>query len=128
MKTEVYSWRLSPHLKSELQEAARAERKSIADLLEEIVRDWLRNTRDGAGTEEERQQRVREAVLKCAGTIEGSPDLAENARSDRQLIEQERQRDRELELPKMFNEAAVDVTAEDREERESLLGGLSTGR
>jgi len=26
----------------------------------------------------------------------------------------------------MFNEAAVDVTAEDREERESLLGGFVT--
>jgi hypothetical protein len=81
MKTEIYSWRLSPHLKSELQEAARAERKSVADLLEEIVKSWLRNTRGGTGTEEERQQRMREAVLKCAGTIEGSPDLAENARS-----------------------------------------------
>jgi transposase-like protein len=127
MKTEVYRWRLSPHLKSELQEAARAERKSMADLLEEIVRDWLRNTRDRTGTEEERQQRVREAALQCAGTVEGSPDLAENARSDRQLIEQERQRDRDLELLKMFDEAAADVTAEDREERESLLGGLSTG-
>jgi hypothetical protein len=30
---------------------------------------------------EEQEQHVREAVLKCAGTIEDSPDLAENARS-----------------------------------------------
>jgi hypothetical protein len=82
MKTEVYSWRLSPHLKNELQEAARAERKSVADLLEEIVADWLQHTRGQAGTDEERQQRVREAVMKCAGTIEGGPDLAENARSE----------------------------------------------
>lgn len=82
MKTDVYSWRLSPHLKEALQEAARAERKSVADLLEEIVKDWLRNTRGGAGTDEERQQRIREAVMQCAGTIEGSPDLAENARSE----------------------------------------------
>lgn len=82
MKTEVYSWRLSPHLKEELQEAARAERKSVADLLEEIVKDWLQHTRGQAGTDEERQQRVREAVMKCAGTIEGGPDLAENARSE----------------------------------------------
>ena len=81
MKTEVYSWRLSPHLKNELREAARAEQKSIADLLEEIVRDWLRHTRGGTGTEDERQQRVREAVLECAGMIDGGPDLAENARS-----------------------------------------------
>jgi hypothetical protein len=40
----------------------------------------------------------------------------------------ERQRDRDLELLKMFNEAAADVTAEDREERESLLGGFADGR
>jgi hypothetical protein len=82
MKTDVYSWRLSPHLKSELQEAARVERKSVADLLEEIVESWLQRTRRHDGTEEERQQRVREAVIKAAGTIEGGPDLAENARSE----------------------------------------------
>ena len=58
MKTDVYSWRLSPDLKSELQEAARAERKSVADLLEEIVKGWLQHTRGHAGTEEERQQQV----------------------------------------------------------------------
>ena len=82
MKTEVYSWRLSPHLKSQLQEAARAEQKSISDLLEEIVKSWLHQARGQSDAEEERQRRVREAVMKCAGTIEGSPDLAENARSE----------------------------------------------
>ena len=82
MKTEVYRWRLSHHLKSQLQEAARAEQKSVSDLLEEIVKSWLRHTRGQSEAEEERQQRVREAVMKCAGTIEGSPDLAENARSE----------------------------------------------
>ena len=35
-----------------------------------------------AGNDEERQQKVRETVMKCAGTIEGGPDLAENARSE----------------------------------------------
>jgi hypothetical protein len=82
MKTEVYSWRLSPHLKSQLQEAARAEQKSVSDFLEEIVKSRLQQARGGSGAEEERQRRVREAALKCAGTIEGPPDLAENARSE----------------------------------------------
>ena len=45
----------------------------------------------------------------------------------RQLIERERAREREQELLKMFNEAAADVTQEDLEERESLLGGFSGG-
>lgn len=42
----------------------------------------------------------------------------------RRLIERERAREQELELLKMFNQAAADVTAEDREERESLLEGF----
>jgi hypothetical protein len=45
----------------------------------------------------------------------------------RRLIERERTREREAELLKMFNDAAADVTDEDREERESLLGGFSGG-
>src|SRR4051794_24566122 len=45
----------------------------------------------------------------------------------RRLIERERERERELEFLKMFNEAAADVTVEDREERESLLGGFAGG-
>ncbi len=43
----------------------------------------------------------------------------------RQLIESERAREREKELLQMFNEAAEDVTGEDLEERESLLGGFA---
>jgi hypothetical protein len=43
----------------------------------------------------------------------------------RQLIERERDREREQALLKMFNRAATDVTAEDLEERESLLGGFA---
>jgi hypothetical protein len=45
----------------------------------------------------------------------------------RKLIERERSREREQELLAMFNEAAADVTDEDREERELLLGGFSGG-
>ncbi|HEX4963694.1 MAG TPA: hypothetical protein VF173_22905 [Thermoanaerobaculia bacterium] len=46
----------------------------------------------------------------------------------RQIIERERAREREQELLRMFNEAAAEVTKEDIEERESLLGGFDTGR
>ena len=31
MKTEVYSWRLAPDLKDDLEEAARRERVSVSD-------------------------------------------------------------------------------------------------
>jgi hypothetical protein len=81
-KTEVYSWRLSQHLKSELEEAARAEKKSLAELLEEIARNWLERART-SGSEMEREQRLRAAVLKFVGSIEGgNPERAENARSE----------------------------------------------
>ena len=45
----------------------------------------------------------------------------------RKLIERERSRERERELLAMFNEAAADVTDEDLEEREILLGRFSSG-
>jgi len=45
----------------------------------------------------------------------------------RRLIERERAREQDQELLKMFNEAAADVTGEDIEERESLLGAFSGG-
>jgi len=43
----------------------------------------------------------------------------------RQLIEAEMARERKKDLLDMFNRAAIDVTEEDREERESLLGGFA---
>jgi hypothetical protein len=83
MKSEVYSWRLSPHLKTELEEAARAEQKSMAELLEQIAEDWLRGALDRGSSEEERQKRLREAAMKAVGTIEsGRTDRAENARTE----------------------------------------------
>ena len=45
----------------------------------------------------------------------------------RQLIEREKAREREQELHRMFNRAAEDVTEDDFEERESLLGGFAGG-
>jgi hypothetical protein len=83
MKTDVYSWRLSPHLKSELEEAAHAEQKSMAELLEQIAVEWLERSRRKNGDEVERQRRLREAVLACVGTIDGGrPDRAENAKAE----------------------------------------------
>ena len=80
MKTEVYSWRLSTHLKSVLQEAARIEQKSLSDLLEEITKDWLQRSR--SEDEEERQRHLHEEATKFFGTIEGGPNLAESARTE----------------------------------------------
>jgi hypothetical protein len=81
-KTEVYSWRISPRLKTELVKAAWAERKSLAALLEEIAEDWLGRTQ-GADQEDEGQQRMRTAAMRFVGTIGGGkPQRAETARSE----------------------------------------------
>ncbi len=45
-----------------------------------------------------------------------------------QLIERERIFEREQLLLQMFNAAASDLTAEDLQERESLLGGFAGGQ
>lgn len=69
-KSEVYSWRLDPSLKADLEEAARAESTSVARLLERIVRDWLR--RRFSPGDEEREQRVRERAMEYIGSVHGS--------------------------------------------------------
>lgn len=82
-KSQVYSWRLSPRLKSDLEEAARAEQKSVAELLEQIAEEWLLRGRPQNDDEEERQRSLREAAMRFVGTIEGTnPDRAANARAE----------------------------------------------
>ncbi len=78
-KSEVYSWRLNPGLKSALEQAARAEQISLARLLERIVQEWLEKE-FSAEEEEELQRRLHEAARACFGTIQGGdPYLAEQA-------------------------------------------------
>jgi len=72
-KTDLYKWRLSPRLKNELAEKARAESKSLAEL-QTGVRD---------GDEAERQQRLHEAALPFVGALDGGrPARAETARDE----------------------------------------------
>ncbi len=78
-KTAVYSWRLSPDLKLALEEAARNNRESIAELLERIARESLAGSPD----DDEEQRRVHAAATKYVGTIDGGdPDRATNARQN----------------------------------------------
>ena len=79
-KTEVYSWRVDPEMKTGLADAARAESISMARLLDRIIGEWLRREA-ASGTEEERQQRLHAAARKCFGTMErGDPHLATEAK------------------------------------------------
>ena len=77
MKTEVYSWRLSPQRKAELESEARREGTSLARLLDQITAEWLRHHRNG---DEAEQARIRKRVMATVGTIRsGDPTLASRA-------------------------------------------------
>ena len=80
MKTEVYSWRLSPDLKDALEQAARRERVSVSRLLERIAREWLKARASAAENDEAEQERLRAVAMQFAGTIRGGdPDRAAEA-------------------------------------------------
>ncbi|HWM89957.1 MAG TPA: ribbon-helix-helix protein, CopG family [Thermoanaerobaculia bacterium] len=84
-KTETVDLPTPRSLKEELEEAARSRHTSVADLLEQIVREWLERFRNGNGSEneeddEEQQRRLRAEVMKFTGTIEGEPDWSESVR------------------------------------------------
>lgn len=69
-KNEVYSWRLSVETKAALEEAARQKQSSMAELLNQIVSDWLASQRALEAGEAE-QQRLHTAALKTIGTLRG---------------------------------------------------------
>ncbi len=63
-KSEVYSWRVTPALKAELEAAARAENTSVGVILERIARDWLNGRRPGG-----EQRRLRMQLAKAIEKI-----------------------------------------------------------
>lgn len=81
MKTEVYSWRVSAARKAELEDEARRERKSVAELLEKITSDWLQERRASRNGEEEEQAALRRRVMATVGTIRsGDPTRSQRTR------------------------------------------------
>jgi len=80
-KTEVYSWRITSHIKRTLELEARREGTSIAVLLERITKEWIVSRKGGDGDNEE-QARLRTAAGKTIGAIGGTnARRAESARS-----------------------------------------------
>src|SRR5260370_34711799 len=80
MKTEVYSWRLSGELKSDLEREARERKLSVSSLLETAARAWLKKPNgDSAG--DEAQRKLHASAEACFGVIKGgNPQRAETAR------------------------------------------------
>lgn len=70
-KTEVYTWRLSPATKSRLEDAARTQRRSVAQLLDELVTGDLDRAGRVAGDEVQRQQRLHLRVRPFLGCLSG---------------------------------------------------------
>ena len=80
-KTQVYSWRLSSHLKCALEEAARRERTSVAALIERIVAGWLAEERAQNTEADAEQARLHEAAAQTLGVIRGgNPDRSTTVR------------------------------------------------
>lgn len=82
MKSEVYSWRLSASLKSDLEREARQRKMSMAQILDLAARELL--TKSESQIEDAvQQERLQKAVAQCIGTFEGSdPHRSENVRND----------------------------------------------
>jgi hypothetical protein len=80
MRSEVYSWRLSSELKSDLERAARLKKVPASTILDIAVRDWLQKARtDPAG--DEVQSALQAEVASCLGVLAGrNPRRAETAR------------------------------------------------
>jgi hypothetical protein len=80
MGTEVYSWRLSSELKSDLEREARLRKTSVSAVLNLAVRNWLKQSASLV-EEDEEQRRIHEAASVCLGAIAGrNPRRAETAR------------------------------------------------
>jgi predicted transcriptional regulator len=81
MKTEVYSWRLSDDLKSNLEREARARKVPFSAILEMAVREWL----DRSGPDQASdavQNELQRRAGKYFGVIAGrNPRRAESARN-----------------------------------------------
>ena len=80
MKTEVYSWRLSEELKSDLEREAHLRKLSVSSLLETAVRDWLKKSNTDA-PDDRAQRKLRAAAARCLGVLTGlNSRRAETAR------------------------------------------------
>ncbi len=82
MKTEVYSWRVSTEVKTELEREARRRKVSLAAILDLAARELL--DKSGAETDGDQEQaRLRLAATQCFGAFEGRDvHRSENARQE----------------------------------------------
>jgi hypothetical protein len=95
MKTEVYSWRVSTDIKTELEREARSRKTSLSGILDLAAREWLnKSSAENEGDQE--QLRLQAAAFKCFGAFAGDDVYrSENARQElRRRLRQRRQNGR----------------------------------
>jgi hypothetical protein len=81
MKTEIYTWRVSPEVKSALETEARREKVTVAALLDQLTRQWLQDRRAKFADEAAGQAKLHAQAGKSMGKIAGdNPFRAESAR------------------------------------------------
>ena len=76
-KTEVYSWRVDPELKAELEAVAREEKTSVGAVIEKACRTLIEDARP-EGKDMKEQNRLRAALMKVAGSVNGPGVSATN--------------------------------------------------
>ena len=68
MKTEVYSWRVSPDIKTGLEREARRRKISLSAALDLAAREWLLKT-SMANEDDEGQDRLKKAASRWFGAL-----------------------------------------------------------
>jgi hypothetical protein len=70
MKTEVYSWRVSPDLKTGLEREARRRKMSLSAVLDLAAQDWLKKS-DTDDDDDQKQRSLHQAASECFGIFAG---------------------------------------------------------
>src|SRR5437588_12038707 len=68
-KTEVYTWRVSPSTKANLEEAARKSNRSVAQLLDDIVSSHLAASTSADESETDQQRRLHARASRFLGCM-----------------------------------------------------------
>lgn len=80
MKTEVYSWRVSPDLKTDLEREARRRNISLSAALDLAAQEWLKKPADAADDAERQHELQRAAAQSFGAFASGESRRAETAR------------------------------------------------
>lgn len=75
-KTEVYSWRVDPAVKMDLEQEARRQKISLAELMDRMARSYLEGLQ--RDDDDREQERIGKEVMKYVGSISVEPDVSQN--------------------------------------------------